>query len=92
MSQAHGIPPAGSDRPASAGDAGPVSRADAVLAALDPEQRAVASEPRGPDVCHRGSGHRQDAGHHPPDRLRGPLGRLPAAAGPRGDLHRPRRR
>ena len=56
MSQAHGIPSAGSDRPASAGDAGPVSRADAVLAALDPEQRAVASEPRGPMCVIAGAG------------------------------------
>ncbi|HOF62825.1 MAG TPA: ATP-dependent DNA helicase UvrD2 [Dermatophilaceae bacterium] len=56
MSQAHGIPPAGSQGPDGAGDAGPVSRADVVLAALDPEQRAVASEPRGPMCVIAGAG------------------------------------
>ena len=36
--------------------------------------------------------HRQDPGHHPPDRLRRALRRLPAAAGARRDLHGPGRR
>lgn len=53
MSQAHGIPPAGSSDPRD-GDA--MSRADAVLAALDPEQRAVASAPRGPMCVLAGAG------------------------------------
>ena len=39
-----------------------------------------------------GGRHGQDPRDHPPDRLRRPLRRLPGTAGPRRDVHRPRRR
>ena len=60
--------------------------ADAVLDALDPEQREVAAHQRA-DVRTRRRGHRQDPRHHPPHRLRRALGRLPAPAGPGRHLH-----
>ena len=48
----------------------PPADADAVLAGLDPEQRAVAHGPARPGVRAGRRRHRQDPGDHPPDRLR----------------------
>ncbi len=65
--------------------------ADEILDALDPDQRAVAQALRGPVCVLAGRGHRQDAGHHPPHRLRRADRRLHPDDGPRRHVHRPRR-
>ena len=69
--------------------AGTLSRAEAVLAALDDEQRAAAQAVTGPGLHPRRCGHRQDPHDHPPHRLRRAHRCLRPRAGARGDLHGP---
>ena len=66
----------------------PVS-AESLLAALDPEQREVATALSGPGRGHRGRRHRQDPGDHPPDRLRRGDRRLRPHLGAGGHVHHP---
>ena len=65
------------------------TRAEAVLAGLDPEQREVGDHAPGPAVRARRGRHRQDPRHHLPDRLRRATRGLRPAAGARRDVHRP---
>ena len=62
---------------------------EAVLAALDPEQRQVALATRGPVCVLAGAGHRQDPGDRAPDRLRGADRRGEPASRARRHLHHP---
>ena len=73
----------------SGAQAGALSRAEAVLAGLDEEQRAAAQAVSGPGLHPRRRRHRQDPHDHPPHRLRRAHRRLRPRAGARGDLHRP---
>ena len=62
---------------------------EAVLAALDPEQREVALATRGPGVRAGRGRDRQDPGDRAPDRLRGADRRGEPASRARRDVHHP---